>query len=375
MSPPPLVPLRLRADNVTPPQRTPWGGRRIVERYKRHLRLPAGPIGEAWEISVEPSFPSRIESDGLSLAEIVAEAPEAWLGAALARRHGGQLPLLVKLLDAADNLSVQVHPDPDDPSLAEGESGKPEAWIILEADPGSVIYLGFREGVRREAVEAALDAGAAIESLLHRTPVAAGDVFVIEAGVVHAIGAGVTLVEPQHVLPGRRAVTYRLWDWDRRYDAAGRPDPSGSPRALHRQQALDVIRWREPQGAALEAAARRQPRVMEVARRQPRVTEAARLRRLALVETAWFAAERWQGTGRMRVQVETLLGLTCVGGTLRVAGPTGELTLLCGESAVLPAALGWIEVEALDADVIACRSVAPTEGPPWPPALRARSIG
>lgn len=347
MSRPPLVPLRLRADNLTPPRRTPWGGRRIAERYKRHLRLPAGPIGEAWEISVEPSFPSRIESDGLSLAEVVAQAPVAWLGAALARRHGDQLPLLVKLIDAADNLSVQVHPDPDDPFLAEGESGKPEAWIILEADPGAVIYLGFREGVRREEVEAALDAGAAIETLLHRTPVAAGDVFVIEAGVVHALGAGVTLVEPQHVLPGRRAVTYRLWDWDRRYDAAGRPDPGGAPRALHRQQALDVIRWREPQGAALEAAARRQPRLIE----------GRALRRLALVETAWFAAERWLGTGRMRVELDTLLGLTCVGGTLRVAGPTGELTLRCGESAALPAALGWIEVEALDADVIACRSV------------------
>lgn len=348
----PRRPERLQPDNVTPPARTPWGGRRITDCYKRGLDLgvDGAVVGEAWEVSVEPSFPSRIVRTGQSLAAAIAADPAGWLGPAIATRFGGQTPLLVKLLDAAQNLSVQVHPAADDPALAPGESGKPEAWIILDAEPDAGIYLGFRDGVTRADVEAGLRDGGRIEALLNFVPVHPGEVFVVEAGTVHAIGAGVTLVEPQHVVPGRRAVTYRFWDWDRRYDAAGRLDRSGQPRALHVERALAVTDWDAPRGLRLVAQARARPRIAEPG-------DSCRLARTSLVDTAWFAAERWTGSGRLLRPVTTLLALVCVGGEAEITGPEGSITLGCGESAVVPAAAVKIVVEGRQADVIACWSV------------------
>jgi len=250
-------PVVLRADNFTPPERTPWGGQRILERYKDGLRLPArGVVGESWEVSVEPDFPAVVdggaseapELDGRPLAEIIDEDREGWLGA---EAPLGGAPLLVKLLDAATPLSVQIHPSDDDPALGPTESGKPESWLVVEADEGAGLYLGLQPGVNEATMRAAIEEGADVSELLPFVPVAAGDFFLIEAGTPHAIGGGVTLVEPQRVLPGKRGLTYRYWDWNRRYDAEGQPDEGGSPRALHVDEALRVTRWSLPRGEGL----------------------------------------------------------------------------------------------------------------------------
>lgn len=241
----------LAADNFTPPSRTPWGGARI-RRLKARWVGAGEPVGESWELSVEPSFPSRTE-DGASLAARIAERPRAWLGAKAA---DGGTALLVKLLDAAEALSVQIHPADDYAGLGEGEGGKPESWYVVERDPGAGIYLGLGEGVDRAAMERALDAGEDVSRLLTFVPVEPGDVFVIEAGTAHCIGAGVMLVEPQRVAPGRRGVTYRYWDWGRRYDASGRRSSEGAPRELHREHALAVTDWGAPRAEALLARAR-----------------------------------------------------------------------------------------------------------------------
>lgn len=217
-------PVLLSGDTFTPPSRTPWGGERI-----RALKgLPEGPIvGESWELSVEPSFPSRLSS-GVPLGD--------WLGP-------GGTPLLVKLLDTQDRLSLQIHPSDDDPALAADESGKPESWYVVDREPGAGLFLGLTPGTDRVTVEAALDRREGLEALLPFVPVEPGDFFVIEAGTPHCIGPGVFLVEPQRVMPGRRGLTYRYWDWDRRYDADGKRDPNGEPRALHRERALAVTNF------------------------------------------------------------------------------------------------------------------------------------
>jgi len=341
----PRQPEPLRPDNVTPPTRTPWGGGRIAW-YKRQLgvALPSAVIGESWEVSVEPSFPSRLARTGQALPDAIAADPVGWLGPSVALRFGGQSPLLVKLLDAAENLSVQVHPAAEDTALAPDESGKPEAWIILDATPGAGIYLGFRLGVVRADVEDCLRAGGPLDALLNFVPVGPGDAFVVEAGTVHAVGAGVTLVEPQHVVPGKHAVTYRFWDWDRRYDAAGRADPAGAVRPLHLERAIEVTTWDAPRGAAF----------VDGCRVAARVIASGGLAQTRVVETRWFAAERWRGSGRFNRPVDTLLALVCVGGSACVTGPDGRADLACGESAVVPAATGHIEVEGRSADVIAC---------------------
>lgn len=343
-------PLRLRADNFTPAARTPWGGRRILGAYKADLGLSWAEaiVGESWEISVEPSFPSRVEGvrERTLASEILAD-PLGWLGESVARRHSGQTPLLVKLVDAAESLSVQVHPAEGDPELAPGESGKPEAWVVLDAEPGAGLYLGFREGVTREDVERALKEGAAIDSMMSFVPVIPGEAFVIEAGTPHAIGAGVTLIEPQFVSPGRRGVTYRFWDWNRRYDAAGQPDPAGAPRELHVERSLAVTAWSAPRGEAFVATCRAERRVVS----------AGPVTREVVVDWPWFSFERWSGSGSLSVEpAGTMVGITCVGGSLRVASEAGELALRAGESGAIPAAAGALSVEARDAVAFAVRS-------------------
>lgn len=338
------VPQLLRADNLTPPTRTPWGGGRILGRYKAGLNLQvAGDrVGESWEVSVEPSFPSLLQHTPCTLAEAITAAPELWLGAAVAARHGGQTPLLIKLLDTAAALSVQVHPQSDDPDLGAEESGKPEAWIILDADPGAGIYLGFKSGVEREQVRACLDAGGQLDALLNFVAVRAGDAFHITAGTPHAIGPGVTLIEPQMVTPGRRGVTCRFWDWNRRYDAAGCLSPDGALRPLQVQRSLALTDWGAPRGAA----------AVDACRLSPQTEAVGDIRRDRLNGVSWCEITRWRGSGRFELPAAgTMTALICVGGTAEVTGGGGQIDLRAGRSAVVPAAAGDIAVRGSAMDL------------------------
>ena len=332
-----MIPRLLRADNLTPPTRTPWGGEKILERYKEGLGVPhSGIVGEAWEVSVEPSFPSRFADDDSLLADAISDAPIAWLGEAVARRHGGQTPLLIKLLDSADNLSVQVHPADGDPALRAGESGKPEGWIVLEADEGAGLYLGFKEGVSEGEVRICLEEGGPLNRLMNFVPVAPGDAFVIEAGTAHAIGRGVTLIEPQFVAPGRRGLTYRFWDWNRRYDAEGRRAATGQPRALHVERSLAVTEWRRGGGEGFVQSCR-SPSV---------VLSEGPMERTQLINWPWFVTERWAGSGQLRLPpLGTMAAITSVAGEASLRAGEGQISLRCGQSAVVPAAAGAIDVE------------------------------
>ena len=196
----------------------------MAEHYRAALGLDAGQrVGEAWVFSLDPAFPSLV--DGTPLADAVEST------------------LLLKLLDAAEPLSVQIHPADDYAGLTAGQSGKPEAWYVLARDPGAGLFLGFKPGVTEARVARALAESEDVSALMHFVQVEPGDFFVIDAGTPHAIGAGVMLVEPQRVLPGWSGVTYRYWDWNRRYDAHGRADPSGEARELHVAHALAVTDW------------------------------------------------------------------------------------------------------------------------------------
>lgn len=341
-------PLLLQPDNFTPPERTPWGGRRIAGGLKLNAGLEVrGVVGESWEFSVEPDFPSRI-AGGPPLDQVLREDP-ALLGT---EAPLGSTALLVKLVDAADNLSVQIHPSDADPVLAEHESGKPEAWYIIEADPGAGLYLGFRDGVSRRDVERALDDEGEIDALMSFVPVSAGDVFLIEPGTPHAIGKGVLLLEPQRVSPGKRGVTYRYWDWNRRYDATGRGDPGGQPRTLHRQRALDVTHWEGPREDEL---------LDRVCRRAgPAATEgSATLEALAgdegLIPSRSFVLQRLAGSGDLVLPAaDRLRSLTVLEGSLTLRDGESELKLARGQTAALPACLGELRVELATAHAMLC---------------------
>jgi len=353
MSLPDLAPLLLRPDNLTPPPRTPWGGTRIHAHYKRGLLAApdARPlrVGESWEISVEPDFPGRLES-GETLAARIAADPIAMLGREASRTRTSTA-LLVKLVDAALDLSVQIHPADDYAGLAEDESGKPESWYVLEAEPGAGLYLGLRAGVDRTSMERALARGEDVSQLLFFVPVEPGDFFVIDAGTAHAIGHGVTLVEPQRVLPGKRGVTYRYWDWNRRYDARGEVDPEGTPRPLHVEHALAVTGWDLPREEAL---------LEQIRVRAGAADPAAPATLLALAgpdgpaPSQDLAVARLSGTGGLRLpDVDRLRGLTVVGGEVLLHGRAGTpLSVGLGRSAVIPAALADVEVELRGAHAV-----------------------
>lgn len=317
-------PELLRCDNWTPPTRTPWGGRTIPDLFKAGLCQAAAVVGESWELSLDPAFPSRLV-DGRLLSEVLAAEPEAWLG-----RHAldGSTPILIKLLDAAQSLSVQVHPADDDPWLLPHESGKPEAWVVLAREDGAGIWLGLREGVRREDLQAALHAGDDLCWALNFVPVEPGDAFVIEAGTVHAVGAGVTLLEPQLVRAGRSGVTYRFWDWGRRYDGEGRLDPQGEARPLHIERSLMATRWDGAQGTAF----------VETCRARPRVISEGELRREHVLNLHELRLERWAGQGAGEVEGgETLMAVVVTRGSIAVDGVAARM----GQTLVLPARAHW----------------------------------
>jgi mannose-6-phosphate isomerase len=326
-----MRPLKLRDDNFTPTSRTPWGGTRISRRYKRLEHVTV--IGESWELSVEPDFPS-VTREGEVLRDALARDPEAYLGRESSR---GSTALLVKLLDAADELSVQIHPADDYAGLAPDESGKPECWYVAERDPGAGVYLGLREGVTEAAMRACLLDGGDVSALLAFVPVEVGDFLLIDAGTAHAIGRGLTLVEPQRVVPGRRGVTYRYWDWNRRYDRDGRLDPNGSPRPLHVDHALAVTRWDAPRGDDFLSLARVRagaPRLRNRAKVMPLCGRSEGLRSDAL------QVSRLAGTGPVALPAwGALMGLTVLQGSVSVA----KVRANAGETLVIPASLGGAE--------------------------------
>ena len=218
----PLLPLRMH-----PAFRggalTPWGGEKLRTVYGKPIRDV--PTGESLEVSCIPGLEST-DDMGVKLPELIARH-----GAAFAGKYAGQpFPLLLKLIDASESLSVQVHPDDAYAHAHEnGKLGKTEAWLILDAPEGSQLVYGILPGTTRDSLRAACEAGEAVEPLLRRVDVHPGDVCFIPAGCVHAIGAGIMLYEIQQ----SSDVTYRFYDWNR-------VDSQGRRRELHLQKALDV---------------------------------------------------------------------------------------------------------------------------------------
>jgi mannose-6-phosphate isomerase len=208
-----------------------WGGRRLETRLRKTLP-PNVSIGESWEVadleadqSVVRTGPAR----GRTLAELVTEWGPQLLGSA--GSVAGRFPLLIKYLDACENLSVQVHPDA---AMAQRRGGqvrvKDEAWYVIDAPPDGCIYRGFQPGTTRADLMTAIEQGTVV-SALRRIPVKPGQCYFLPSGTVHALGAGVLVAEVQ--TPSD--VTYRFYDWDR-------VDPTtGQPRALHVAEALDCV--------------------------------------------------------------------------------------------------------------------------------------
>lgn len=291
-----------------------WGGQRLAEWLELPEPRPTQ-LGETWQV-----FDTNVILNGplagQTLAQVTQQYGAQLVGTRTLERYGADFPLLAKFIDANDKLSVQVHPDDayaHSREAATGFHGKTEAWYILDAVPGADIIYGLERPSSRAEFAAAVQADA-LEPLLHRIPVSAGDVIFVPAGTLHAINAGIVLFEIQQ----KSDLTYRVYDYGRR-DAR-----TGQSRELHLDKALDVSEFGPPPRSKMS------PLPLEPDGR------------VLLVACPYFALERW-----MFIDQRTLITdpgsfeiLTVIDGQAALTWPGGEVTLKRGDSVVLPAALG-----------------------------------
>ncbi|MHB0955598.1 MAG: type I phosphomannose isomerase catalytic subunit [Pirellulaceae bacterium] len=296
-----------------------WGGRRLGEILGKPL--PAGAhVAESWEIVDHGEDQSRVAAGplaGQSLQALVRE-----LGADLLGRHDPQMqfPLLFKFLDAQQTLSVQVHPnDAQAACLDPPDRGKSEAWVVLHAEPASRIYAGLLAGVDRAALQLSLAHGQA-ERCLHFFEPICGDCVFIPAGTVHAVGAGLVVAEIQQ----SSDVTFRLYDWNR-------IGADGKPRPLHVERALDVIDFGSGPIQPVTVQSTPLPHVMR------------------LVTCDKFVIDRWTFSTPKYIGGDRRCHIVApLSGQVRVAGDAQPAALRRGETVLVPAAAGRIELDPED---------------------------
>ena len=296
-----------------------WGGRELERLY--HKPLPPGlPIGESWEISDRPGDVSVIANGplaGKDLRWLMEQHAAEVLGGASPRRD--RFPLLIKILDAQAKLSLQVHP-PAAKAAALGGEPKTEMWYVAQAVPGAELYVGLKRGVTRAEFESKLKTGAVAECF-HRVGVRAGDAMLLPSGRVHALGAGLVIVEIQQ----NSDTTYRVFDWNR-------VGLDGKPRELHIPQSLASIDFADFEPSLL-------PRTF--------VQDGARTKR-PLVRDPLFTVEAHEaGAGASvllppkKMQIIALLA-----GRMQVCDGPGALPLSAGQFCLVPASVAHVTLRA-----------------------------
>ena len=306
-----------------------WGGSTLGP----WLGLADAPpnLAESWQVYEQNHILGGPHA-GRSLAELVREYGADLVGTRSFARYGADFPLLAKFIDAADNLSVQVHPNDAYAHMVEaatGFHGKTEAWYILHAAPGTDLIHGLAHASSRDELADALADGSLL-SLLRRVPARTGDTIFVPAGTIHAINAGIMLFEIQQ----KSDLTYRVYDYDRR-------DVQGRPRELHIERALDVTSY-----AAAE------PAVVE-----PKRLDAART---LLVSCLYFAMERLDLAAPLAAATDpgSFEILTAIDGAASLSWANGAQHLTRGESIVLSASLGAYKLEP-DASATLLRCYVP----------------
>jgi mannose-6-phosphate isomerase len=292
-----------------------WGGQKFDEILGRPIE-PGKVYAESWEVADLDAGQSVVEDGplaGTPLHHLVVER-----GAELLGRHHPRprFPLLLKYLDAHRRLSVQVHPDDEQAArMGLADPGKTEAWVVLHAEPGSLIWCGFRRPVDRDTLAAAIARGD-VPDLLHGFEPRVGQCLFIPARTVHALGEGLLVAEIQQ----NSNNTFRVFDWNRL-------GPDGKPRPLHVEQALEVIDYR--QGP-------RQPQDPAPPDRDG-VEELVRCDRFVLERRTLGAPRTVGGDDRCRV-------VTVVEGAVAIGSASGDRTLARARTALLPAAIGPVEL-------------------------------
>jgi mannose-6-phosphate isomerase len=310
MSEPLLYPLRFEPIY----QYRLWGGRHLAGLLT--APMPDGPIGEAWVLSDREDHPSLVADGALkgrTIAELLEQYPEQIMGKLAGRFR--RFPLLLKFLDASQMLSVQVHPADDQKDLLPaGETGKTEAWVVLESGPKSRIYAGLMPGTTEAGLRKALTNGGPAGRLAAFTP-KPGDAFFLPAGTVHSLGGDIVVFEVQE----NSDVTFRLYDWDH-VDAK-----TGKPRPLQVDQALACVDFGECAGGQIT----------------PVVETTATVEREWLFHCEYFWLVRLHGDKPFSVgKPDAPSVLVCIAGAGKIGHGGATYPVRTGDVFLLPAVTG-----------------------------------
>ncbi|MBR4045582.1 MAG: class I mannose-6-phosphate isomerase [Alistipes sp.] len=301
-----------------------WGGQAILtKKGKAAGRLSKDKLyGESWDLSSVSGDISVVANGflkGNNLEEIIEVYMGELVGEKIFEQYGLEFPLLIKYLDCNDKLSVQVHPDDTLAEERHNSFGKTEAWYVVDCKPGASIYLGFKDlNLTREEYIAAV-AESRLEELLNRVEVKPGDVFFIPAGTVHALGAGLEVVEVQQTSD----VTYRIYDWDR-------VDSEGKSRELHTSLAVDAIDF--------EADA-------ELLHRKYNLGKGGEAK---VIDCNYFSMTLHDVDGKKeldRSSLDSFVVYIALNGSVRIVADGAEETLAEGEVILIPAEANDIIIE------------------------------
>ncbi len=290
-----------------------WGGKRLEKKFgKESGKLPN--IGESWELSGVPGDVSVISNGylaGKTLNEVIAQFKEQLVGKRVYAKSGDNFPLLFKLIDANDDLSIQVHPNDEVAGKRHNSLGKTEMWYVLDAEKDAYLIIGFKKNTTKKEYLTALEKGE-VESLLQKVPVQAGDVFFIPAGLVHAIGKGVMIAEIQETSD----ITYRIFDFNRK-------DDQGNERELHTDLALDVIDFK--------------------ASKNPKTEYASKLNEeVELVKCEYFTTNLLEINKSKHFHyghMETFVVYMCLQGKVEISGGTSNVMVEKGDTVLIPASM------------------------------------
>ena len=306
-----------------------WG-REEISRFKQLPEVHVG-VGESWEIAQvgdKVSVVSEGVDKGKTITDLIVRDGAKLLGNHVAARYGAQFPLLIKFIDARDNLSIQVHPNDQLAMVRHNSFGKTEMWYVIDAKPGAGLYSGFSKQITPEEYVERIQNNT-ITDVLQFHQVKSGDVFFLPAGRIHAICKGIFIAEIQQ----SSDITYRIYDYDRR-------DAQGKARELHVEQSIDAVDFNLYDNLRTDYV--------------PSLNEAVNLVECPYFETNLIEVD--QSVKRPISVRDSFVIYICMGGKVRLTDENGyAITLHQGQTALIPAEIATVTIDAeLPAKLLEC---------------------
>ena len=302
-----------------------WGGTKLKDVLGKPIENDI--TGESWELSTVPgdiSVVSNGDLAGASLQDLIEKDPKGVLGKSVYKRFGTDFPILIKFIDAKQDLSIQLHPNDELAKKRHNSFGKTEMWYVMDADDDASLIVGFNKDVSKEEYAKSIENDTLLD-LLNYEKVKEGDTFFINTGKIHAIGAGVLLAEIQQTSD----VTYRVFDFNRK-------DKNGNLRELHTEQALDAIDYNKKDDFKVEYKNDKNT-----------VND--------MVDCPYFKTDFLDLNSDLTQDVTDRDSFTifmCVGGSATIANENGSVEIKKGETTLLPAASNTIKITTQGAKLL-----------------------